>query len=74
MKTRPRGIDPDHPHLDLLRHRTVTVSTQPGHAGVGLDAHRVHQVRGMWRAITPLVEWLADHVGPEDDGIPAEPR
>jgi hypothetical protein len=31
-------------------------------------------VRDSWRAMTPLVEWLTDHVGPVDDGIPPEPR
>jgi uncharacterized protein (TIGR02453 family) len=74
MKTRPRGIDPDHPRLDLLRHRSLTVDTQVGTPAWASTRTAFTKVRGLWRSITPLVEWLADHVGPHDDGIPAEPR
>jgi hypothetical protein len=31
-------------------------------------------VRRQWRALTPLIEWLVDHVGPYDDGVPPEPE
>jgi uncharacterized protein (TIGR02453 family) len=74
MKTRPRGIDPDHPQLDLLRHRSLTVDVQLGTPAWVSTRSAFTKVRGLWRSITPLVEWLADHVGPHDDGIPAEPR
>jgi uncharacterized protein (TIGR02453 family) len=74
MKTRPRGIDPDHPKLDLLRHRSLTVDAQLGTPAWVSTRTAFTKVRGLWRSITPLVEWLADHVGPHDDGIPAEPR
>ncbi len=74
MKTRPRGVAEDHPHLELMRHRTLTVEAQPGTpAWVGTRT-ALTKVRGYWRALTPLVEWLVDHVGPVDDGIPPEPR
>jgi len=67
LKTRPRGIDPDHPRLDLLRNRGLTVSR-------GYDAEpwletrqALTTVRKSWRSMRPLVEWLADHVGPAAD-------
>jgi uncharacterized protein (TIGR02453 family) len=63
LATRPRGIAPDHPRLELLRHR-------------GLYAHRgwepddaLHEpatadrVAAVWRATRPLTDWLDDHVG-----------
>lgn len=67
LKTRPRGVDPDHPRLELLRHRSL----------VGIREHAlepwVHEpealdvVRDGWRALRPLVEWLAAYVGPGED-------
>lgn len=74
MKTRPRGVPEDHPHLDLLRHRSLTVSTQYGAPAWLATRTALTRVRSAWRAMTPLVDWLADHVGPVDDGIPPEPR
>lgn len=74
MKTRPRGVPEDHPRLELLRHRSLTVARElgiPGWVGTGTALTRV---RTLWRAMTPLVDWLVDHVGPADDGIPTEPR
>lgn len=72
LKTRPRGVDPDHPRLELLRYRSL----------VGIREHAlepwVHEpgaldvVRDGWRALRPLVEWLAAHVGPGED--PGERR
>lgn len=66
LKTRPRGVDPGHPRLDLLRRK-------------GLYGHRVwppddvlHETAALdrvvatWRSVRPLVEWLDDHVGPSD--------
>ena len=74
MKTRPRGVPEDHPHLDLLRHRSVTVEKQLGIPSWAGTRTALTKVRGLWRAMTPLVEWLVDHVGPVDDGIPPEPQ
>ena len=74
MKTRPKGVAEDHPRLDLLRHRTLTVERLYG-VPSWVDSRKAFTaVRDMWRAITPLVEWLTDHVGPADDGVPPEPR
>ncbi len=74
MKTRPRGVDENHPHLDLMRQKSVLVSHQY-ESPAWLDSRTtLTRVRSAWRAITPLVEWLADHVGPVDEGIPSEPE
>ena len=74
MKTKPRGVADDHPHLDLLRRKNVLLSHQFG-TPTWLDSRTtLTKVRSVWRALTPLVEWLADHVGPTDSGIPTEPE
>jgi uncharacterized protein (TIGR02453 family) len=74
MKTRPRGVPEDHPQLDLLRHRTLTVEHQLGTPAWVSTRAAFGRIRTQWRAVTPLVEWLVDHVGPVDDGVPPEPR
>jgi uncharacterized protein (TIGR02453 family) len=70
MKTRPRGVDPDHPRIELLRHRSVVATKrwEPA-AWMGTRAAK-GRVRDAWRSMTPLVEWLTAHVGPgeEDPG------
>ena len=67
LKTRPRGVDADHPNLDLLRFRAL----------IGLRHFAVEPwlgtrktltvVRNGWRQLRPLTEWLADQVGPAAD-------
>lgn len=74
LKTRPRGIDPDHPRLELLRHRSLTCSRHYGAPGWVSTRTALRRVRDDWRRMAPLVEWLVDHVGPADDGPPPEPR
>jgi uncharacterized protein (TIGR02453 family) len=71
LKTRPRGVDPDDPDLDLLRLRALTASrTYPIEPWMG-TRKALTTVRTGWRQIRPLTEWLADHVGPATD--PAQP-
>ena len=64
LKTRPKGIDPDHPDLDLLRFRMLTAERRyPAEAWMG-TRKALTRVRTDWRQIRPLVEWLTDRVGP----------
>lgn len=72
LKTRPRGVAADHPDLDLLRFRTLTVSHDYGAQPWMGTKDACERVRGDWRECRPLVEWLADHVGPAEDPA-AEP-
>ena len=67
LKTRPKGYSADAPRLDLLRMtRVVALKTYDDpktlESRKALDA-----VRRDWRAITPMMEWLADHAGPQGD-------
>ncbi|MDN5748790.1 MAG: DUF2461 domain-containing protein [Pseudonocardia sp.] len=66
LKTRPRGVDPEHPRLALLRHRSLYAWRRwpPDDALHGPES--LHRVVGTWRALVPLTEWLVDHVGPSD--------
>ncbi|GAA1529969.1 DUF2461 domain-containing protein [Actinomadura kijaniata] len=66
LKTRPRGTPPDHPRLELLRHRSLYAS-----AGWPADPWTrtpevVERVRSAWRTLRPLMGWFDQHVGPSD--------
>lgn len=66
LKTRPRGVRADDPDLDLLRMRLVTASRDLAPAAWMGGRRALTRIRDAWRELVPLVEWLADHVGPGD--------
>ncbi|MEQ3552320.1 DUF2461 domain-containing protein [Pseudonocardia nematodicida] len=63
LKTRPRGTDPDHPRLDLLRHKGLYVSRRWPPDGVLHGPRARDRVRTVWRTARPVADWLDDHVG-----------
>jgi uncharacterized protein (TIGR02453 family) len=65
LKSRPRGVAPDHPRLELLRHRSLYAwRNWPPDDALHEPAAR-DRVAATWRALRPLAQWLADHVGGE---------
>lgn len=63
LKTRPRGVAADHPHLELLRHRSLTAAKDYGAPDWLPTPEVVGKVRADWQAYRPLMEWLDRHVG-----------
>ncbi len=67
LKTRPRGVDPEHPRLDLLR---CTVALRVAAVAIRTTSctspRALDRVVATWRTLRPLTEWLADHVGPSE--------
>ncbi|AZG43799.1 DUF2461 domain-containing protein [Gordonia insulae] len=61
LKTSPRGWDADHPRIDLLRHKSLTVGRDYGFDDVIHTAGLVDRVRADWRATAPLVDWVVRH-------------
>ena len=58
LKTSPRGYAADHPRIELLRHKQLFAGKSFGFEG--LDSPDVlDRVRIDWRALRPLVEWVA---------------
>lgn len=62
LKTSPRGYDADHPRIELLRHRSLVAGHLIGFEPVIHTPELLDLVRDDWRALRPLVEWVAGHV------------
>lgn len=58
LKTAPRGMDPNHPAIRLLRLKHYAALRQ-----LPVDAGST-EIYGAWAAMTPLVAWVETHVGP----------
>ena len=63
LKTAPRGFDADHPRIDLLRHKSLTLGKSYGFEPVIHTAELLTQVRKDWRAARPLVDWVSTNAG-----------
>jgi len=66
LKTRPKGTDPEHPRLDLLRRKGLMVARRWPPDDALHERTCLTRVQKVWRAGRPLAEWLADHVGPSE--------
>jgi uncharacterized protein (TIGR02453 family) len=58
LKTTPRGYDADHPRIDLLRHKSLTLGKSYGFEPVIHTAALLDEVRSDWRQARPFVEWV----------------
>lgn len=63
LKTSPRGYDADHPRIELLRHRSLTIGKDYGFQPIIYSPEFVGAVRTDWKAARPLVEWVGERLG-----------
>jgi uncharacterized protein (TIGR02453 family) len=63
LKTSPRGYAADHPRVDLLRHRSMTLGRSYGFEPVIHTAQLLDRVREDWRAGAAFVRWVTDNAG-----------
>ncbi len=63
VKTAPRGVDPQHPRIALLRYKWLTARrhVEPADAGTSL----LDAVFDTVEDLQPLVQWAAKHVAPK---------
>jgi len=61
LKTTPRGYSSDHPRIDLLRYKSMALGKSYGFENLDTPA-LADRVRDDWRALRPLVEWVAARV------------
>jgi uncharacterized protein (TIGR02453 family) len=58
VATRPRGVPPDHPRLDLIRRKWLTASRRYRPSPQLADQSAAARVRSDWAALRPLIEWI----------------
>jgi uncharacterized protein (TIGR02453 family) len=63
LKTSPRGYDADHPRIELLRHKSLTLGKSYGFEPFIHTPDLLDRVREDWREATPFVDWVCDHAG-----------
>jgi len=61
LKTAPRGYATDHPRIELLRHKSLTVTRSHGFEPIIHSAELLDAVRRDWRQVTPLLDWVGRH-------------
>ncbi len=59
LKTAPRGVAKDHPRIDLLRHKQITLERDYGTDPVVNAPGIADRVREDWRELGPVLDWLA---------------
>jgi uncharacterized protein (TIGR02453 family) len=59
LKTTPRGYDAEHRRIDLLRHKSLHAGKSYAFEPVIHTAALLDEVRADWKALRPLIEWLA---------------
>lgn len=73
LKTRPRGTDPEHPRLDLLRHRSLYAWCAWPPSDELHSPALARRVAEHWRRLDPLARWLDAHVGVDLDDAADRP-
>ena len=58
LKTAPRGYDIDHPRIELLRHKSMTLGKSYGFEPFIHTPELLDRVRADWREATPFVDWV----------------
>jgi uncharacterized protein (TIGR02453 family) len=64
LKRAPRGYPADHPRLDLLRRKRLTVARRHDLRGWLHKPEAGRRIREGLAAAQPLVSWAREHVGP----------
>jgi uncharacterized protein (TIGR02453 family) len=68
VATRPRGVSPDHPRLDLIRRKWLTASRRYPPSPRLADESAAALVRSDWTRLRPLVGWITACCPPGGDG------
>jgi len=66
MTRPPRGYPPDHPRVELLKHRSLVGHRHWEPVGWLHTRTALTRVRESWRRLAPLSEWVGANVGESD--------
>lgn len=61
LKTSPRGFDAEHPRIELLRHKSMTLGKNYGFEPFIHTPELLDRVRADWREAQPLIDWVLAH-------------
>ena len=64
LKTAPRGVDREHPRIELLRRKGLTASRAWPPAKWMHTRTAADRIAAVWEELAPMCSWLDDHVGP----------
>ena len=64
LKSAPRGYPPDHPRIDLLRHKGMHAGKEFGAPGWLRTKAALERIVKTWRDAGAMNRWLDKHVGP----------
>jgi uncharacterized protein (TIGR02453 family) len=64
VATRPRGVSPDHPRLDLVRRKWLTASRRHPPSPQLADESVAVLVGSDWTRLRPLIDWITAHCPP----------
>ncbi len=67
LKTAPRGYPRDHPRVQYLRHKGLTIARSWPPASWFSTARARTNIVGAWRAADPMNRWLNANVGPSTE-------
>ncbi len=70
LKTAPRGFARDHPRVELLRHKGVTVGRSYPPARWLSTRACLTRITDVWSAAATVNRWLNRHVGPSTEPPP----
>jgi uncharacterized protein (TIGR02453 family) len=73
LKSRPRGVDPGHPRLELLRHKSLFAWCSWPPSDELHEPALADRVAATWRRLAPLGQWLDEHVGVDLDDAADRP-
>jgi len=64
VATRPRGVSPDHPRLDLVRRKWLTASRRHPPSPQLAGASAAALVSSDWTRLRPLIDWITAYCPP----------
>jgi len=68
LKRAPRGVDADHPRVELARRKAMAAGVALGAPPWLAGPDAVREVATVWRRFTPLMDWVDRHVGVPEPG------
>jgi uncharacterized protein (TIGR02453 family) len=73
LQRAPRGADPAHPRVELLKHKGIAATYHHGSPSWLATPEALDRIAEGWRAIGPFNAWLTTHVGPAE-AVEGDPR